>query len=540
MADIELFNLTDSTNADNGTGVFDKLIQSVEQHIESQHKAGRITGTSYSDVYLGSMQSVLAESVRFLLSEQQAGLEADLLNEQILSEQKKNEPGGLIDLEKRKNQEQIDLIIAQTASQYESIDASRKDTNRKNLLNSKQVIKIGKETELLTTQNSELLLSGEVDRELKTAQKIATASNAIDSTNKANADVALTNSKEVDQIYVTTNIRPLEKSKIEEEIDASSKDTTRKNLLNSEQVIKVGKESELLTTQNSELLLNGVVERSLKDEQRIATTSGATDSTNKANADVALTNSKEVDQIYVTTNIRPLEKNKIEEEIDLLMSRDAEQLAATIRSDAESSKQVIKIEKESNLLTTKDSELTLNGISDRALKAEQKIATTSGAIDSTNRAVAEVDFTKAKETDQTYITTNMRPLELSKLQGDIDYANSKELDQIYVTTNIRPLEKSKMEEEIDLLQAREIEQLAATVRMDLESAKKVLLIEAQTLGFKVDGKQKLLKQMFEGFAIETTTNGAVTAPAPSLNSSASLELVANSIFDDLAPTEGTI
>ena len=90
------------------------------------------------------------------------------------------------------------------------------------------------------------------------------------------------------------------------------------------------------------------------------------------------------------------------------------------------------------------------------------------------------------------------------------------------------------------MQAREIEQLAATVRMDLESSKKVLLIEAQTLGFKVDGKQKLLKQMFEGFAIETTTNGAVTAPAPSLNSSASLEMVANSIFDDLAPTAGTI
>jgi len=281
MANIELSNLTDSTNADNGTGVFDKLIQSVEHHIESQYKAGRITGNDYSSVYLGSMQSVLSESVKFLLSEQQVEKEVDLLNEQIISEQKKNEAGGLIDLEKKKNQEQIDLIIAQTASQYEGIDASRKDTNRKNLLNSKQVIKIGKESELLTTQNSELLLSG-------------------------------------------------------------------------------------------------VVERALKDAQRIATASGGIDNTNKVNADVAYTN------------------------------------------------------------------------------------------------------------------------------------------------------------------AREVEQIAATVRMDLESAKKVLLIEAQTLGFKVDGKQKLLKQMFEGFAIETTTNGAVTAPAPSLNSSASLEMVANSIFDDLAPTAGTI
>ena len=281
MADIELSNLTDSTNADNGTGVFDKLIQSVEQHIESQYKAGRITGNDYSSVYMGSMQSVLSEAVKFVLSEQQVEKEVDLLSEQIISEQKKNEAGGLIDLEKKKNQEQIDLIIAQTASQYEGIDASRKDTNRKNLLNSKQVIKIGKESELLTTQNSELLLSG-------------------------------------------------------------------------------------------------VVERALKDAQRIATASGGIDNTNKVNADVAYTN------------------------------------------------------------------------------------------------------------------------------------------------------------------AREVEQIAATVRMDLESAKKVLLIEAQTLGFKVDGKQKLLKQMFEGFAIETTTNGAVTAPAPSLNSSASLEMVANSIFDDLQPSGGTI
>jgi hypothetical protein len=281
MADIELSNLTDSTNADNGTGVFDKLIQSIEQHIESQYKAGRITGSDYWSVYLGSMQSALSESVKFLLSEQQAAKQADLLNEQILSEQKKNEPGGLIDLEKQKNQEEIDLIIAQTAAQYESIDASRKDTNRKNLLNSKQVIKIGKESELLTTQNSELLLNGVVERSLKSAQEVATASGGIDNTNKVNAEVALIN-------------------------------------------------------------------------------------------------------------------------------------------------------------------------------------------------------------------------------------------------------------------AREVEQIAATIRMDLESAKKVLLIEAQTLGFKVNGKQNLLKQMFEGFAIETTTNGAVTAPAPSLNSSASLEMVANSIFDDLEPAGGTL
>ena len=182
-------------------------------------------------------------------------------------------------------------------------------------------------------------------------------------------------------------------------------------------------------------------------------------------------------------------KKKNQEQIDLIIAQTAAQYEGidasrkdTNRKNLLNSKQVIKIGKESELLTTQNSELLLSGVVERALKDAQRIATASGGIDNTN-----------------------------KVNADVAYTN-----------------------------AREVEQIAATVRMDLESAKKVLLIEAQTLGFKVDGKQKLLKQMFEGFAIETTTNGAVTAPAPSLNSSASLEMVANSIFDDLAPTAGTI
>lgn len=422
MSEIELSNLTDSTNADNGTGVFDKLIQAVEQHILSQHKAGRITGSDYADVYLGSMQSVLSESVKFLLTEQQAEKQAELIAEQVISEQRKNEPGGLIDLEKKKNQEEIDLIIAQTASQYEGIDASRKDTNRKNLLNSKQVIKIGNESELISTQNSELLQNGVVERDLKEAQKVATASGAVDNTNKVNADVALTNSKEDDQLYVTSNIRPLE-------------------------VTKIGAETDLTSSK--------------KDDQAYITTNLRPAELAKLGSETDLTVSKEADQSYITTNVRPLETTKLQEEIDLLASQDLEQKAHTTRSDEESAKKVL-------LLT-------------------------------------------AQHADQTYVTTNMRPVEVTKL-----------------------------EEEVDLLESRDLEQIAATVRMDLESAKKVLLIEAQTLGFKVNGKQNLLKQMFEGFAIETTTNGAVTSPAPSINSGTSLDMVANSIFDDLDPSGGTI
>ena len=205
MAEIDLVNLTNSTDNTDGNGVFDVLIQAVERHIEGQYETGRITGQDYSTVYLGSMQSVLAESVKFLLSEQQADKQADLIAEQIVEQQKKTEPGGLIDLEKQKLQEQIDLIIAQTASQYEGIQASSQDTVRKNLINSKQAIKLDKDTEYVVSQNTELLATGPVERALKEAQTTATTTGALDNTNKVNADVALTNAQELKVISTTEN-----------------------------------------------------------------------------------------------------------------------------------------------------------------------------------------------------------------------------------------------------------------------------------------------------------------------------------------------
>ena len=150
MAEIELTDLTNTktcSTEDDGTGVFDKLIKSVEYHIEGQYKSGRIKGTDYANVYLGSMQSVLSESIKFLLSEQKADKEADLVAAQI-SELELN---GVVDrslkaaqeadvvkgteltgaklddqvyvtdnlrpLEAESASEAIDLIIAQTAAQ---------------------------------------------------------------------------------------------------------------------------------------------------------------------------------------------------------------------------------------------------------------------------------------------------------------------------------------------------------------------------------------------------------------------------------------
>jgi hypothetical protein len=65
MADIQLDSVTNSA----GTGVFDKLMEAVNTQIESQYLNNRITGSDYANVYLGSMQAVLQQSMQYVMQE---------------------------------------------------------------------------------------------------------------------------------------------------------------------------------------------------------------------------------------------------------------------------------------------------------------------------------------------------------------------------------------------------------------------------------------------------------------------------------------
>lgn len=147
MAEITVSEITNSQNAeDGGTGVFDSLMKALEQHIESQYDNGRITGKDYAQVYLGMVQAALSESINFVLGKQQADKQAELLAQQVQSETKNNEDGGVIDLQKEKLQEEIDLAIAKTAESYESIMASQEATLRENTLNDEKVAQASAQT----------------------------------------------------------------------------------------------------------------------------------------------------------------------------------------------------------------------------------------------------------------------------------------------------------------------------------------------------------------------------------------------------------
>ena len=76
--------LSDATTATNGTGNFDNLMKVVTLHLEAQFAAGRITGTDYATVYLGALQSTLAQAVNFTLNMEKANAEKLLVDAQKL------------------------------------------------------------------------------------------------------------------------------------------------------------------------------------------------------------------------------------------------------------------------------------------------------------------------------------------------------------------------------------------------------------------------------------------------------------------------
>ena len=72
-ADILLADLTNATSvtdgASNGTGALDRLMNTINLYLDDQYTRGRIKGTDYATVLLGSIQSVLSASLQFTLTE---------------------------------------------------------------------------------------------------------------------------------------------------------------------------------------------------------------------------------------------------------------------------------------------------------------------------------------------------------------------------------------------------------------------------------------------------------------------------------------
>lgn len=213
MTQLDLNNMTlndinvDAVTNDSGTGVFDRLMDSVNANILVQYNDGRITNSEYATVYLGSLQAVLSQSVQFVLQEQVSEVQiSGMLKDNVL---------------KDKQLETADIEIAM--KQYE-LD---------NLL-PEQLIKLQEEIDLLQTQDSEILLDGVkkrliMDEELQTADlqqivlateeelKTAQKDEILDATVRANtqlSDGLLTSAEQREGMYTDRVVKDKQAAKL--------------------------------------------------------------------------------------------------------------------------------------------------------------------------------------------------------------------------------------------------------------------------------------------------------------------------------------
>lgn len=229
--DIEIRDLVESAGLTEG--VFDTLMASVEKHLDEQYRKTRITGPEYANVYLGSLQSVISQSIQYVLGMRTSNAQAQLLEAQALTEAQKL----LTEIENTAlTTEQKNLILAQIAK----TNAETTLIVQKELTEDQETLKRTQEVALVTAQTS-----------LTSAQKLTEDQNALLVTSqrlKTDAEELLIDQKTLSEVQNTLLITA-ETSKANSEklrIDAETSLLGQKELTEVQTTLKVAAEADLL------------------------------------------------------------------------------------------------------------------------------------------------------------------------------------------------------------------------------------------------------------------------------------------------------
>jgi hypothetical protein len=210
MTDITVADLTLTTL--DGTGVFDTLMRANKAHLEQEFSLGRIKGTEYATVYLGSLESVMRTSMEFLLQRQKISLEAQLMEQQILLAQveviKANAAVALVNAQIdntiaelaiiQANATKIPAEIAQLTAQTALVTQQRLNTIDELLTSTAQRNKLTVETSNLTTQGTILTQ--------QRTNLVAEALNIPKQGTQLDAQTALTTQQKTNLLAEATNI----------------------------------------------------------------------------------------------------------------------------------------------------------------------------------------------------------------------------------------------------------------------------------------------------------------------------------------------
>jgi len=180
-----------------GTGIFDKLMATVAAQLQAEFKADRITQTDYGQVYVSALNNTLAQAIQFLLTKDQAALQAATLAAQYEK----------IALEKLQLEYQIAQIQQQTLLIQSQILT---DAAQRGLIEQKTVTEVA-QTQDNPTSNVSVGYSGVVGKQntLYAAQTTGFTRDAEQKAAKLALDILATQLSTDDSMTVAnTNMHP--------------------------------------------------------------------------------------------------------------------------------------------------------------------------------------------------------------------------------------------------------------------------------------------------------------------------------------------
>lgn len=187
-----------------GTGIFDKLMATVAAQLQAEFQADRITKSDYGQVYVSALNNTLGQAIQFLLTKDQAALQAATLAAQY---EKIALEKDILELQKQ----QLTLQLAQLEQQTLLIQSQiLTDAAQRALINQKLVTEVA-QTQDTPTSNTSTGYSGVVGKQnaLYAAQTTGFTRDAEQKAAKLALDILATQLSTDDSMTVAkTNMHP--------------------------------------------------------------------------------------------------------------------------------------------------------------------------------------------------------------------------------------------------------------------------------------------------------------------------------------------
>lgn len=187
-----------------GTGIFDKLMATVAAQLQAEFQADRITKSDYGQVYVSALNNTLGQAIQFLLTKDQAVVQAATLAAQY---EKIALEKDILELQKQ----QLTLQLAQLEQQTLLIQSQiLTDAAQRALINQKLVTEVA-QTQDTPTSNTSTGYSGVVGKQnaLYAAQTTGFTRDAEQKAAKLALDILATQLSTDDSMTVAnTNMHP--------------------------------------------------------------------------------------------------------------------------------------------------------------------------------------------------------------------------------------------------------------------------------------------------------------------------------------------